>query len=266
MIWRFAFAVTCSLLSMAPRIAAACGATTDCVIDQGTYRISLPDNESPIGAIVFAHGYQGSAAGVMKNKSLIKVATDRGLALIAIDAGANDWNLPNAPGDSVQARDEMAYLDAVMADAAHQFGVDPKRAVITGFSAGGMFVWNVVCNRGDAYAGYIPYSGTFWKGPPATCRAAAQNIVHVHGTADTTVPMAGRKIGNTRQGDLAQVLSMYMKDKDFAPDGRYSIADLSCAHAASTSGKRLDLCLFDGNHSFTAERLGAAYDKLMPKG
>lgn len=252
--------------AFAPVAALACSATADCVIDQGTYRISLPDGEKTSGAIVFAHGYQGSAAGVMKNKGLIKMASDRGLALIAIDAGANDWNLPNAPGDSVQPRDEMAYLDAVLADASSRFGVDPKRTVITGFSAGGMFVWNVICNRGDAFAGYIPYSGTFWKGPPVTCPALAQNIVHVHGTADTTVPMAGRKIGDTWQGDVNKVVVMYMKDKGFSTDGSYSSADMDCTHTASETGKRLDLCLFDGKHSFTAERLGAAYDRLMPKG
>lgn len=263
----FRIALTIAILALAPVSALACSATSDCVIDNGTYRISLPDTgDAPLGAIVFAHGYQGSAAGVMKNKSLIKVATDRGLALIAIDAGANDWNLPDAPGDSVQARDEMAYLDAVMADAAAKFGIDPKRTVITGFSAGGMFVWNVICNRGDAYAGYIPYSGTFWKGPPASCPAAAQNIIHVHGTTDTTVPMQGRAIGDTRQGDLTEVLDMYTKDKEFTAADGYSLADMTCSHATNPPGKRLDLCLFDGQHSFTAERLEAAYDTMMPKG
>jgi polyhydroxybutyrate depolymerase len=264
MILRLAF--TALTFAFAPLAAQACGITTDCVIDSGTYRISLPEiRDATLGALVFAHGYQGSAAGVMKNKSLIKMATDHGLALIAIDAGANDWNLPDAPGESVKPRDEMAYLDAVMADAARQYGVDPSRTVITGFSAGGMLVWNVICNRGDAYAGYIPYSGTFWKGPPASCAANAQNIIHIHGTADTTVPMAGRKIADTRQGDVNEVLAMYMKDKGFSSDTGYDVADLTCAHAATPAGKRLDLCLFDGKHSFTSERLGVAYDVLMPK-
>ena len=258
------FALT---LAVMPLVAVACGRNDDCVIASGTYRISLPERTTQsIGAIVFAHGYQGTAAGVMKNTGLIKMATDRGLALIAIDAGSEDWNLPDAPGNSVQPRDEMAYLDAVMADVAIRFGVDAKQTVISGFSAGGMFVWNVACARGDAYAGYIPYSGTFWKGPPATCPAAAQNIIHVHGTADTTVPLAGRKIADTRQGDVAEVLAMYMKDKNFTPDDGYFMADMICTHAGNSAGKRLDLCLFDGKHSFTAERLGAVYDRLMPKG
>lgn len=262
MILRTIFTALC--LTLFPISAFACGDSSECAVTNGTYRISLPKGASgPIGAIVFAHGYQGTAKGTMKNTSLRKLASDRGLALIAIDAGAKDWNLPGAPGDSVGQRDEMAYLDAVMADAGKQFGVDPARTVITGFSAGGMFVWNVICDRGDVYAGYIPYSGTFWQGPPKSCAAGAQNIIHVHGTADTTVPMAGRSIGNTKQGDLNAVLDMYAKDKGFTPGAGYSAADMTCAHSVSGAGKRLDLCLFDGQHSFTSERLGAAYDVLM---
>jgi polyhydroxybutyrate depolymerase len=262
----FRLAVLALTLAFAPMAAIACDAATDCKVANGTYRISLPDHPAkPMGAIVFAHGYQGSAAGTMKNMSLRKMAHDRGLALIAIDAGAKDWNLPNAPGTSIRPRDEMAYLDTVVADAARRFDIDPKRVVITGFSAGGMFVWNVICNRGDAYAGYIAYSGTFWKGPPASCPAPAQNIVHVHGTTDTTVPIRGRAIGPTRQGDVIEVFDMYMKDKLFTATDGYSMADLTCSHATTATGKRLDLCLFDGTHSFTPERLGAAYDVLMPK-
>lgn len=259
----FRFALTTLFVMLAPGLALACGATSDCAVTNGTYRISLPDTHATsLAAIIFAHGYQGSAAGTMKNTSLRKMASDRGAALIAIDADGDDWAIPNAPGESTSPRDEMAYLDAVIADAASRFGIDPKRIVVTGFSAGGMFVWNVICDRGDAFAGYIPYSGTFWKSPPQACPAGAQNIIHIHGTADTTVPMAGRAIAETRQGDLHEVLAMYMKDKDFTAETGYNIADLACSHAANPAGKRLDLCLFDGQHSFTAERLAAAYDML----
>ena len=258
-------AVIAVFMAIMPGAATACDATSDCIVANGTYRISLPDGGAKsIGAIVFAHGYQGSAKGTVKNKSLLKMAADRGVAFIAIDAGADDWNIPNAPGQSIAPRDEMAYLDAVMADAEARFNIDPARVIVTGFSAGGMFVWNVICERGDGYAGYIPYSGTFWKGPPASCPALAQNIIHVHGTADTTVPMSGRAIGATRQGDLAEVMAMYSRDKSFVPGASYGVADLTCSHSVDAGGKRLDLCLFDGQHSFTSQRLGAAYDILMP--
>lgn len=249
-----------------PVAAMACGVTTDCEVEGGTYRIDLPEDASPgLGAVVFAHGYQGKAAGTMKNTALRQMATARGMALIAIDAGGDDWNIPNAPQESTGGRDEMTYLDAVMADAAARFGIDPGRVVVAGFSAGGMFVWNVVCARGDAFAGYVPYSGTFWKGPPAECPAPAQDVIHIHGTADTTVPMQGRAIAETRQGSVPETLAMYAAAKGFRPGTDYAIADMNCTHSANATGKRLDLCLFDGEHSFTAERLGAALDRLEVK-
>jgi polyhydroxybutyrate depolymerase len=247
-----------------PLAAGACGRDSDCEISTGTYRIVMPENvNGPVGAVVFAHGYRGTAAGAMRNGGLIRMATERGLAFIALDALGGDWALPNAPGHAVEERDEMAYLDAVMADAAQRFSVDASRSIITGFSAGGMFVWNAICDRGDAYGGYIPYSGTFWEGPPETCAAGAPNIVHVHGDADTTVPLEGRKIADTRQGSVPETLAMYRADKGFSEAAALSVADMACERSVTSAGKHLDFCLFSGEHSFTAARLGAAYDLLM---
>ena len=258
------FLTLIAAMLMLPLAALACGRDTDCIIPSGTYRIVLPDGASgPIGAVVFAHGYQGSAEGAMKNAGLIRMATDRGLAFIALDALGGDWALPNAPGHAVEARDEMAYLDAVIADAGQRFGVQPKRTVITGFSAGGMFVWNAICDRGDAYGGYIPYSGTFWKGPPATCAAGVPNIVHVHGDADTTVPLEGRAIGETRQGSVPATLAMYRADKGFVGETRFDTGDMACERSVTSDGKHLDFCMFPGKHSFTAERLATAYELLI---
>jgi polyhydroxybutyrate depolymerase len=258
---RFIAVFFCFLLC--PVVANACGRDSDCDIPLGTYRIAMPEGvNGPIGAVVFAHGYRGTAEGAMKNGGLIRMAHERGLAFIALDALGGDWDLPNAPGHAVVERDEMAYLDAVMADAA-RFAIDPQRSVITGFSAGGMFVWNAICDRGDVYGGYIPYSGTFWQGPPATCAAGAPNIVHVHGDADTTVPLEGRAIGETRQGSVPETLAMYRADKGFTGDTQLTTADMACERSVASDGKRLDFCVFPGKHSFTAERLAAAYELLM---
>ena len=44
--------------------ALACGHKTDCKIGERTYRISMPeghDGKTKIGAIIFNHGYRGTA-------------------------------------------------------------------------------------------------------------------------------------------------------------------------------------------------------------
>ena len=46
--------------------ALACGPDTDCAVGDRTYRIALPeghDGAAPVGALVWAHGYRGTAAG-----------------------------------------------------------------------------------------------------------------------------------------------------------------------------------------------------------
>lgn len=252
------------VFALFPSLAMSCGDTTDCIVETGTYRIHLPDGANgPIGALVFAHGYHGSSAGTMKGAGLKRMTEERNIALIAIDALGGDWDLPNAPSHATVPRNEMAYLDQVVGDAARRFRIDPKRVVISGFSAGGMFTWNAICARGDAYAGYLPYSGTFWMAPPESCPAAAPNVIHMHGTADRTVPMTGRKIAETRQGDVNETVVMYMADKKFVASEGYEMEDMTCTHSIARN-RRLDLCLFEGGHDFNAARLGAAYDRLMP--
>lgn len=249
-----------ALIALSASPAPACGPDTDCEVDGGAYRVST-DGELVAGrAIVFVHGYRGSAEGVMRNAALRRMAAERGAALIALDAADEDWDLPGAPSGGQGGRDEMAYLDRVMEDAGRRFGVERDATVLSGFSAGGMFVWNAICDRGDAFAGHVPYSGTFWGGPPEGCGAPMAPVIHVHGDADATVPMAGRPIGDTRQGDVSETLAMYLGGAE--PHGAiFALADMTCEALREEPG--LSLCMFSGGHSFSVARLGAAHDMLV---
>lgn len=142
-------------------MAYACGADSDCMVGDSNYRISLPEGvETPVGAVIWAHGYRGTAAGVMRNGSLRKMVHAEGLALIALQGVNGTWDLPNAhrTPDSTGAV-EFDYIEAVIADASAQFGVDPARLVASGFSAGGMLVWNLACARPDMFVGLCPIRG-----------------------------------------------------------------------------------------------------------
>jgi polyhydroxybutyrate depolymerase len=66
--------------------ASACGRDTDCMVGDRSYRIVLPDiydGDAPIGAIVFAHGYRGTARGIMRSKGLTGLSNNLGVAFIA---------------------------------------------------------------------------------------------------------------------------------------------------------------------------------------
>ncbi len=250
--------------------ALACGADTDCKVGSRIYRISLPkgyNGKTPVGAIVFAHGYRGSAKGVMRNKSLRRMASDMGLALIALDAGARDWSLPNSPNRTRRNGSvEYKYVDAVLRDAEARFAIDDKRIMATGFSAGGMLVWNLACAMPGRFAGFAPMSGTFWKRAPKTCARPVASVVHIHGDADKTVPLGGRVIGPTHQGNVMKALDMYGKFGHFGAQKKSHQGKLSCTNSKNPEGEILDFCLFSGGHSFRTEFVRFAWVTLAKAG
>lgn len=252
-----------ALLAAALPGAGACGRDSDCEIGGRSYRIALPqgyDGTTPIGAIVFAHGYRGTAAGVMRNKALTGLADALGVALIAAQAGGTDWQIPGAPhGVTPDGSEELAYFDALIADATARFAIDPARLVATGFSAGGMMTWFLACNRGDAFAGFAPMSGTFWAPVPETCPTGPVNLIHYHGDADPVVPLGGRPIGDARQGDVREAIAMMARTGDYRRVGTDRPAGLDCTRQVNGDGKLLELCLFAGKHSFRVENLARAW-------
>ncbi|VVT22908.1 putative polyhydroxybutyrate depolymerase [Roseovarius sp. EC-HK134] len=247
----------------------ACGPDTDCQLGDRHYRIAMPEGQigSPVGAVVFAHGYRGSAAAVMQNQNLRQVVSDMGLALIALKSADDDWVIPYAPRhmDS-DGSVEFRYVEAVIEDAARRFPIDTERLMAAGFSAGGMMVWNLACTMPERFAGFAAIAGTFWMKPPETCATPAASLVHIHGTTDPTVPLAGRPILETRQGDVAESLDMYQALGGFTPTGETELEDLVCQNRRNATGDVLDFCLHPGGHSFRSSYLRFAWEKLQAAG
>lgn len=253
-----------------PLPALACGAQTACTIGTREYRIAMPeghDGVTPVGAVVWSHGYRGSAAGVMRNGSLRRMVSEAGLALIAAQGVEGSWDLPLGPGsyDSTGA-EEFAYFDAVIDDATRRFAIDPTRLIASGFSAGGMMVWNLACARSKRFAGFVPIAGTFWLRPPETCSTPVASVVHIHGDADRTVPLTGRAIRETKQGDVAEVLAFYGAFGGFGATTHSTPGALRCDTRQNADGKILAFCLFEGGHSFRTEHLRFGLERLRDAG
>lgn len=257
------------LLLLAPP-ALACGPDTDCLVGDRHYRIAMPDGHdgtAPVPALIWSHGYRGSAAGVMRNGSIRRMLSDAEIALIAAQGVNGSWDLPFGPStfDSTGAA-EFSYFDAVFADAVAHHHIDPDRIIASGFSAGGMMVWNLACSHPDRFAGFIPMSGTFWLKPPETCSGPVASIVHIHGTTDKTVPLSGRAIRETKQGVVAEALAMYETFGRFGAAKPSRIATLDCKTRNNPTGDVLQFCLFEGGHSFRTEYLAHGIKTLLDAG
>lgn len=249
--------------ALSPMYAMACGKTTDCRVGERSYRVHLSPGFGQTGnrgAIIFVHGYRGTANGVMENKALTKLADELGIALIAVQAANGEWNLPGVPHqDALEGVDEAAYFDDVLNDARARFGLSPEKVMVSGFSSGGMMVWHLACYRGNAFAGFVPMSGTFWEPIPSSCPAGAVNLIHYHGTEDPTVPLAGRQIKDAHQGDVFKAVAMMARLGGYNPVAGEKVGDMTCERQENAAGKRLELCLFPAKHMFRVDNLKRAW-------
>ncbi len=259
--------ILATALSLLAAPALACGPDTDCTVaGDRTYRYYMPEGtDGPVGAFFHAHGYRGTADGAMRNESLRAMADRLGMAFVAMSADADDWNLAHRPSepDQAEAR-EYDYVNAVIEDVAGRIDLDRGRLISTGFSAGGMMTWTLACGMGDTFAGFVPYSGTFWDPVPETCSSPPAMLIHIHGMSDDVVPLDGRPIGPTRQGNVMQAFQMYAAHGGLAAPER---ADFphgeACMVSMGEDTGALALCVFDGGHSYSTERVEWAIEQIL---
>ncbi|WP_235899996.1 alpha/beta hydrolase family esterase [Tritonibacter aquimaris] len=268
MFQRFAL-IAAATWAMSTTVAHACGSDSDCMIGERSYRIRLPDNvpDGKLGAIVFSHGYKGTAKGVMNNPRFTALANELGVAIIATKSAKNDWSIPGAPSSETDPTvDELAYYDAVLADVSARFPIDSNRLMASGFSAGAMMVWNLACHRSSQFAGFAPIAGTFWQPAPTHCDAPPTSVIHMHGTSDKIVPLEGRKVLDTHQGSVPDVLAMYGQYGGFSQAEARKLGGLSCDIQSNEAADVLAFCAFEGGHSFQMEYLKSAWSLLEERG
>ena len=258
------------MATMMPLPAVACGPDSDCRIGDRHYRIRMPaghDGKTPIGAIVFAHGYTGNARAAVQSKGFAAMARKMNMAIISTKSAGKGWTLPGSPKHGkVAGTDELAYFDRVLDDAAKRFPIDRKRLLASGFSAGGMMVWNLACHRSQKFAGFVPIAGTFWAPIPETCTTPPASVVHVHGIANKTVPLKGRPIRETHQGDVARVINMYTAYGKFGTPSIKTPRGLRCKESRNSAGSILSICIYSGGHSFYIRHIRQAWDMLVRAG
>lgn len=203
-----------------PVAADTCGRDSACAIPGGAYFAALPEGR-PVGAVVFLHGWGGSARAEIGNPRVTGPLVARGYAVIApvglpysAAEPTTSWNAELDP----RSRDDVAFIDAVTGDAAARFDFPRDNVLAAGFSLGGMMVWRLACDAPHRYAAFAPVAGTFWEPLPESCTAPVR-LLHVHGWTDRMVPLEGRPIPGTEfvQGDVFAALSLARRSSRCMP-------------------------------------------------
>jgi polyhydroxybutyrate depolymerase len=243
-------------LFLSPNYSLACGRDADCVLarGKGTYRVSLPqgwDGKSLVPVALFFHGWQQTANHVMRDEELVRIFSDIGVLLVAIDGLGKTWTFPGSPS---QARDDVATALATLDDVERRFPIDRSLVWATGFSQGGSMVWWLACAAGQRFTAFAPFAGAFWEPMRTDCPGGPANILHIHGLSDGTVPMTGRMVGGRfRQGDVEKGIDVWRHVNgcaSAAPDTQAKDGEFQCRgwRASCTSDRALRLCLHEGGH------------------
>lgn len=154
------------------------------------YRVYRPAGLAPLApVVVMLHGGLGSSRSAEAAYGWDAVAEREGVLVVYPEATGGNWNVGagccGLAGES--SVDDVGFVEAVVAAVRTQWSIDPHRISVAGMSSGGMLAYRLACET-TTFAAVGAVAAT-QLGP--CVNPGPISVLHVHGTADTTVPYSG---------------------------------------------------------------------------
>jgi polyhydroxybutyrate depolymerase len=166
------------------------------------YLIAVPDDVPPGGAplVIVLHGGGASADQVMGRafppsplSLLLEIAARDQFVVMAPDAGKGGWADGCARSARAAGRDDVAFVDALIARAIAAHGVDPGRVHVVGVSRGGWMAYRIASAIPDRLAAFAAILAPMPESGPGSAPEVALPALIVGGTADPLLPYRGGK-------------------------------------------------------------------------
>jgi len=104
-------------------------------------------------------------------------------------SGKQFWNADPACCDFGHTGvDDVKYIGGLIDDVMDTWPVDKNQVFIVGHSNGGYMAYRMACERADVIAAIAPLAGLAASNPAGCKPSRPVNVLHMHGTADDTVP------------------------------------------------------------------------------
>jgi polyhydroxybutyrate depolymerase len=168
-----------------------------------TYRTYVPANR-PAGRapplIVALHGGFGTGAQFERSSGLDGFAEANGFVVVYPDGVGSrvdpnlvqTWNGGSCCGPAVaQKVDDVTFIRLLIDDVARTTGADRDAVVVTGHSNGAIMGHRLACELSDRIVAIAVQAGGLEV--PTCAPARPVSVLHLHGTADTNVPVDGGK-------------------------------------------------------------------------
>ena len=163
-----------------------------------TYRLYVPDDlpAGPVPLFVGLHGGTGWADQFATTNHIEGLAESNGFLVVhpdGVQVGAGPggvWNGGICCGAAVRdGVDDVGFVDALLDELAADHDIDPNRVFAFGHSNGGIMSYRLACELADRVVGVGVVAGTL--GVDGCEPSQPVSVIHVHGTADENLPLAG---------------------------------------------------------------------------
>ncbi len=154
------------------------------------YRVYRPAKLNPLAPlVVMLHGGMGSARTTEAAYGWNALADREGFLVVYPQGVGGNWDVGGGccgvAGES--GVDDVGFVSAVVADVRTLASLDPHRTYAAGMSSGGMLAYRLACET-TLFAAIGAVAATELG---ACVNPSPLSVIHVHGTADPTVPYAG---------------------------------------------------------------------------
>jgi polyhydroxybutyrate depolymerase len=173
------------------------------------------DPDAPAPLVVLLHGFGANGEGQAAYLRLLPAAAERGMLVVAPDGTENEngrrfWNATDAccggPGAEV---DDVAYLDAVIANVRADHAVDPDRIFVMGHSNGGFMSFRMACEHAEVVAAIASIAGATFADPEACDPTEPVSVLAIHGIADDTIAYEGDDIAGRTYPSAAETVATW---------------------------------------------------------
>jgi polyhydroxybutyrate depolymerase len=150
-----------------------------------TYRLHLPTGlgASPAPLVMALHGLDSNAAQQEQISGFSQLADREGFIAVYPEGRDAKWRFIG------RTDADVAFLEAVIEDAARRHPLQRSQMLVTGISNGAQMAWRMVCDRPGLFSGVGFVSGGF---PDECPKSPHPPTMIFHGTSDRVLPYRGR--------------------------------------------------------------------------
>ena len=157
------------------------------------YLVYVPadyDGSTAVPLVVDVHGLGSNALQERAISGMRATSDDNGFLVVYPDGWHNAWNANICCGNP--DIDDVGFIRAVVAAAAAQANVDPRRIYVTGLSNGGAMSQRLACDAADLFAASAPMAFPIAYKPATECQPSRLiPVLTVMGLTDMLVRYDG---------------------------------------------------------------------------